>query len=493
MMWPWQRRSSELDEGLPTLVLGAGDAARELVRALQSVPAYGLRPIAFLDDNMRLGRVNGLPVLGELADLPAVAQSTGAKAALVAIPSLQPGRIAELIELAAGCGLLVRHLPSFLAAVERDIRISDLRGVRIDELLGRAELHVSSDEARTVIAGKRVLVTGAGGSIGSELCRQVKRFGPAALYLVDHDESNLHGLHLDLAGSGLLDNDEIYIADIRDRARMAQIFETVKPEIVFHAAAHKHLPLLERHPCEGVKTNVLGTQHLVDLSVEHGVERFVLISTDKAADPTSVLGATKRLAEFVVRSAAERGTAMASVRFGNVLGSRGSLLTVLADQMARERAITVTHPDVTRFFMTVEEAVGLVLEAVTMASCAETFVLDMGEPVAILDLVKKYAAAVNVSNVEIQFTGLRPGEKLNEVVFSDTEERKPTVHPKIWSTTAPELGPDFQAQLEQLYAVSAVNDVEATLKMLRQMVPEYEPTQQELTPTAARAPYPDGF
>jgi FlaA1/EpsC-like NDP-sugar epimerase len=168
-------------------------------------------------------------------------------------------------------------------------------------------------------------------------------------------------------------------------------------------------------------------------------------------------------------------------------------LTVLADQMARERAITVTHPDVTRFFMTVEEAVGLVLEAVTMARYAETFVLDMGEPVAILDLVKKYAAAVNVSNVEIQFTGLRPGEKLNEVVFSDTEERKPTVHPKIWSTTAPELGPDFQAQLEQLYALSAVNDVEATLKLLRQMVPEYEPTQHEPAPTAARAPYPDGF
>ena len=494
MRWPWQRRSPEADEGLPTLVLGAGDAGRELVRALQAVPAYGLRPIAFLDDNLRLGRVNGLPVLGELADLPAVAQSTAAKAALVAIPSLQPGRIAELIELAAGCGLVVRHLPSFLAAVERDIRISDLRGVRVDELLGRAEVHVSSDEARAVIAGKRVLVTGAGGSIGSELCRQVKRFEPAALYLLDHDESNLHGLHLDLAGSGLLDNDEIFIADIRDRPRLAQIFAETRPQIVFHAAAHKPLPLLERHPCEGVKTNVLGTQHLVDLAVEHGTERFVLISTDKAADPTSVLGATKRLAEFVVRSAAEQGTAMASVRFGNVLGSRGSLLTVLADQMARERAITVTHPDVTRFFMTVEEAVGLVLEAVTMAGCAETFVLDMGEPVSILDLVKKYAAAVNVSNVEIQFTGLRPGEKLNEKVFSDTEVRTPTVHPKIWSTTTKDLPAEFPSQLEQLYAVSAVNDVEGTLKLLQDMVPEYAPSGPAVpSPAAAKAPYPDGF
>jgi FlaA1/EpsC-like NDP-sugar epimerase len=498
----WLRRSRKNrlnrneHDGLPTLVLGAGDAARELVRALQAVPAYGLKPIAFLDDNLRLGRISGLPVLGELADLPVVARSTGAKAALVAIPSLRPGRIAELIEMAAECGLLVRHLPSFLAAVERDIRISDLRGVRVDELLGRAEVHVSSDEARALIQGKRVLVTGAGGSIGSELCRQIKRFGPSALYLLDHDESNLHGLHLDLAGSGLLDNDGIIIADIRDRPRLAQIFETTKPEIVFHAAAHKHLPLLERHPCEGVKTNVLGTQHLVELCVEHGAERFVLISTDKAADPTSVLGATKRLAELVVQDAAGRGTAMASVRFGNVLGSRGSLLTVLADQMARERAVTVTHPDVTRFFMTVEEAVGLVLEAVTMAGSAETFVLDMGEPVPILDLVHKYAAALNVDNVEIQFTGLRPGEKLNEVVFSDSEERLPTAHPKVWSTRPKELNPDLHTMLEHLYVKSAVNDDEAVLKLLRNMVPEYDPGQPTGPAAAAtsdRAPYPDGF
>ena len=492
MRW-FSRKSAEQNAGLPTLVLGAGDAGKELVRALQAVPAYGLRPIGFLDDNIGLGRVNGLPVLGELASLPEVAQSTGAKAALVAIPSLKPGRIAELSELAAGCGLLVRHLPTFLAAVERDIRLSDLRGVRVDELLGRAEVHVSSDEARGVIQGRRVLVTGAGGSIGSELCRQIKRFEPAAVYLLDHDESNLHALHLDLAGSGLLDNDEIIIADIRDRPRLAQIFATTKPEIVFHAAAHKHLPLLERHPCEGVKTNVLGTQHLVDLAVEHGTSRFILISTDKAADPTSVLGATKRLAEFVVRRGSGGSTAMASVRFGNVLGSRGSLLTVLADQMARERAITVTHPEVTRFFMTVEEAVGLVLEAVTMAGCAETFVLDMGEPVPILDLVHKYAAAVNVANVEIHFTGLRPGEKLNEKVFSDSEERLPTSHPKIWSTQGKEIGPDFAPLLDQLYAATAVNDVEGTLKLLRSLVPEYEPTTHTPNPDAARAPYPDGF
>jgi len=488
-----QQRASEEVVGLPTLILGAGDAGRELARALWATPGYGLVPIGYLDDNPDLTRVGSLPVLGRLEDLPAVAESSGASVALVAIPSLPPVQIAELINRATACGLLVRHLPSFLAAVERDMRISDLRSVRVDKLLGREEIHVASTEARRLIEGRRVLVTGAGGSIGSELCRQIRNFKPAALYLVDHDESNLHGTHLDITGSGLLDSDEIIIADIRDRPRLAQIFADYKPEIVFHAAAHKHLPLLERHPCEGVKTNVLGTQNLVELAVEHGASRFVNISTDKAADPTSVLGATKRLAELIVRSAAGGPTAVASVRFGNVLGSRGSFLTVLADQMAKGRPVTVTHPDVTRFFMTVEEAVGLVLEAMSMAEHAETFVLDMGEPVSIVELVEKYAAAVNVPDVRIEFTGLRGGEKLNEKVFSDAEVRLPTAHPKIWATRPTELPADLLPTLDKLYEVAAVNDVSATLALLRGMLPEYEPTTFTPTAASAKAPYPDGF
>ncbi len=480
--------------GLPTLILGAGDAGRELARALWATPGYGLVPIGLLDDDANLTRIGSLPVLGRLDDLPAVAESTGASAALVAIPSLPPVRIAELINKATACGLFVRHLPSFLAAVERDMRITDLRSVRVDQLLGRDEIHVASAEARRLIHGRRVLVTGAGGSIGSELCRQIRNFGPEALYLVDHDESNLHGTHLDITGSGLLDSDEIIIADIRDRPRLAQIFAEYKPEIVFHAAAHKHLPLLERHPCEGVKTNVMGTQHLVELAVEHGASRFVLISTDKAADPTSVLGATKRLAELVVQSGAGGPTAMASVRFGNVLGSRGSLLTVLADQLSKGRPVTVTHPEVARFFMTVEEAVGLVLEAMTMAAQhAETFVLDMGEPVSIVNLVEKYAEAVHVPQVKIEFTGLRGGEKLNEKVFSDSEVRLPTAHPKIWATRGSQLPADLFPTLEKLYAASAVNDVPATLALLRSMLPEYEPSKFQPTPASARAPYPDRF
>jgi FlaA1/EpsC-like NDP-sugar epimerase len=487
------RKTAPHSAGLPTLVLGAGHAGRAVVRALRAAPGYGLNPIGFLDDDPKLRRVSGLPVLGRLADLSRAAHASGARVALVAIPSLAPGRIAALIEHALTEGLLVRHLPSFLAAVERDLRLSDLRGVQVDKLLGRDEVHVASARARSVLKGRRILVTGAGGSIGSELCRQIRRFNPAALYLLDHDESNLHSLHLNMGGSGVLDNDEIIIADIRDRPRLEQVFTETRPEVVFHAAAHKHLPLLERHPCEGVKTNVRGTHHLIDLALRSGTSRFVLISTDKAADPTSVLGATKRLAEIVVQAAAGGPTCMASVRFGNVLGSRGSLLTVLADQVAKDQAITVTHPDVTRFFMTVEEAVGLVLEAVAMAEYAETFVLDMGDPVPIVDLVHKYAAAVNLPEVTIRFTGLRPGEKLNEKIFADSEVRVPTAHAKIWATRANDVPPDLWAMLDQLYAAAAVNDRNRTIAMLRRILPEYQPTQHPQTPASIGAPYPDGF
>ncbi len=488
-----RRRTDDGPTGLPTLVLGAGNAGQAVVRALRAAPEYGLTPIGYLDDDTRLRRVSGLPVLGRLRDLVEVAGQRGAKAALVAIPSLPAGRIAEYIEAASQSGLLVRHLPSFLAAVERDMRLSDLRGIRIDQLLGRDEIHMDSARARSLIRGRRVLVTGAGGSIGSELCRQIRRFEPEALYLLDHDESNLHALHLEISGSGLLDDDDIVIADIRDRPRLAQVFAEARPDLVFHAAAHKHLPLLERHPCEGVKTNVLGTAHLVDLSIKHGVQRFVLISTDKAADPSSVLGATKRLAEVVVQAAAGGPTCMASVRFGNVLGSRGSLLSVLANQVAKDQAITVTHPDVSRFFMTVEEAVGLVLEAAAMSEYAETFVLDMGEPVSIVDLVHRYAEAVHMPEVNIRFTGLRPGEKLNEKIFSDAEVRMRTAHPKVWATRAAEVPGDLQPMLDQLYAAAADNDAPNTVSLLRRMLPDYTPSHHPRTPASVGAPYPDGF
>lgn len=389
---------------------------------------------------------------------------------------------------------MVRFLPSFVAALERTLVVSDLHSLRVDSLLGREEMHVMRVACRSVVAGRRVLVTGAGGSIGSELCRQIDGFGPAVLHLLDHDEFNLHRLQLQLRGHGLLDGDDMIIADVRDRGRVEQLFHDLRPEVVFHAAAHKHLPLLERYPCEGVKSNVAGTHNLVRAAVAAGTERFILISTDKAAEPSSVLGATKRLAEIICDFYANRGTLMASVRFGNVLGSRGSLLPVLQSQIKHGEVVTITHPDVTRFFMTVEEAVGLVLEAAAMAEGGEVFVLDMGRPVRILDLVYNYAAQVHLSpgDVPVRFTGLRPGEKLDEVLIGVDEERSVTQHPKIWSSRAQHRPPhDLPDRLEQLYACSEANDLARTRAMLARLVPAYRPSTGQSD--FVEAPYPDDW
>lgn len=486
-------RPSGSSVGLPTLIVGAGEAGRTLARSLRRSPNYGLAPIGFLDDSPSLARVLGLPVYRPISALPEIAREHRAEACIVAIPSLPADRLGQIIETTRAVGLHVRYLPSFLAAVERDARLSDLRRLRVEDLLGRRELHVVSQKAAALIAGRRVLVTGAGGSIGSELCRQIRSFEPASLYLLDHDESNLHRLQLEITGSGLLDSDEIIIADIRDQRRIDQVFAATMPELVFHAAAHKHLPLLERHPCEAVKSNVLGTENVVNAAVRHGASHFVLISTDKAADPSSVLGASKRLAELVVRQAASGPAALASVRFGNVLGSRGSFLSVLADQIAHDQPVTVTHPGVSRFFMTVEEAVGLVLETAAMAEYAETFVLDMGEPVEIVKLVRNYAEQLNLADVKIRYTGLRPGEKLAEKVFSDAEQRVPSAHPKIWATRCAEPPDDFGSLLQSLYAAADEGDAVQTKQLLRKLVPEYEPAVCAETPVSVGAPYPDGF
>lgn len=479
--------------GMKCLIVGAGRAGRTLAKNLKRVPAFGLVPVGFLDDNPMKRGTNGLPVLGRIADLPDAVGRSGADIVIVAIPGLSPKVFKTVVSSAASEGLAVRYLPSFLAAVERDARVSDLRHLRVDRLLGRDELRVVRSRSRSIVEGHRILVTGAGGSIGSELCRQLAGFSPRSIHFLDHDESNLHRLQMELEGNGLLDRDEIVIADIRDRHRVRQIFRDVRPQVVFHAAAHKHLPLLERHPCEGVKSNILGTKNLAEACIEFGVERFILISTDKAADPTSILGATKRVAEMVLQTFAGSSTKFASVRFGNVLGSRGSLLSILREQIETGESITVTHPDVTRFFMTTEEAVGLVLEAATMADGGETFVLDMGEPVRILDLVHNLAAELHldVDDFDIRFTGLRSGEKLHEALFSHGEERIVTSHPKIWATLSPAPEPDFAALLDELTYAAELNRAADVRRCLLEMLPEYAPSHHEAR--AMVAPYPDDF
>lgn len=478
------------------MIVGAGEAGWALARDLLRVPEYGLEPVGFVDDDPGKQGNESLPRLGTLADTGAVARAHGVEVVVVAVPGLPPERFHEVTAAGNDAGCTVRYLPSFVAALRRDVVGGDLRSLDVNRLIGRQEVHVVSAGARRVIAGRRVLVTGAGGSIGSELCRQVYGFGPSRLYLLDHDESNLHRLQLELYGSSLHD-DDVVVADIRDRARLLQVFRDLRPEVVFHAAAHKHLPMLEHHPCEGVKSNVLGTEHLVRTAARTGVERFVLISTDKAADPVSVLGATKRLAELIVQNAPASPCVFTAVRFGNVLGSRGSLLDVLAEQLRSGQPVTVTHPDMTRFFMTIEEAAGLVLEASRLATGGEVFVLDMGEPVRILDLVRTYAEQVNAPDLQIRFTGLRPGEKLNETLFAAHERRRPTAHPRIHATASPDR-PDLATELPGLYAAAARNDAPEVRRRLARLLPGFPaprpaPLPRPLAAIAASAPYPDDF
>jgi FlaA1/EpsC-like NDP-sugar epimerase len=480
-----------MQRGLRTLIVGAGEAGRALARDLDKVVDFGLAPVGFLDDDTAKRVVRHLPVLGGLSDLLAVATVQRIDVVLLAIPGLPASEVRRLATAAARVGASVRHLPSFIALLQRDVVGTDLRSLEVGSLIGRPEIHVVSAQVEETIRGASVLVTGAGGSIGSELCRQVNGFRPDRLVMLDHDESNLHRLQLEMTGEAMLDTDDLIVADIRDADRMKQIMAEVRPEIVFHAAALKHLPMLERHPCEGVKSNVLGTQNVVEAAIESGVGRFILISTDKAADPTSVLGATKHLAELVMKAAQSGGTVVSAVRFGNVLGSRGSLLTILAEQLRNDEPITVTHPDVTRFFMTIEEAVGLVLEAAHRATGGETFVLDMGEPVRIVDLVTNYARQLNLGEVEIRFTGLRPGEKLHEALFCADELQVKTDHPRIYSTRSARFTDDFDALLERLYEATARNSLAEVRGLLGKLLHGY--TEAQGAPSAVASIYPDDY
>jgi FlaA1/EpsC-like NDP-sugar epimerase len=479
--------------GMPTLLVGAGEAGRALARDLTRVNSFGLEPIGFLDDDPALGGciVESRPCLGTTLDLERVIEQTSAQVLVIAIPTLAHARVQELALRGAAMGVQVRHLPPFLSALQREVVGTDMRSLAVGSLIGRPERNLVSRGTSDVLTGKRVLVTGAGGSIGSELCRQVSAFAPASLILLDHDESNLHRLQLEVWGEAQLDTESVVVADIRDRERIHQVFREYRPQVVFHAAALKHLPVLERHPCEGVKSNVAGTENLVEAATMHDVERFVLISTDKAANPASVLGATKRLAELLLETYRGSSCKLVAVRFGNVLGSRGSLLHVLREQLAAGQPVTITHPEVSRYFMTIEEAVGLVLEAARMADSSGTFVLDMGEPVRIVDLVERFADLLNISDFDVRFTGLRPGEKLHEELFCTGECRLPTEHPRISRTAATVPANGFRADLRDLYDAARHNRPDEVFAHLRKLVPEYSPTLAPVPATSA--PYADDY
>lgn len=428
----WEHRlRPDRARAAPVLVFGAGEGGEQLITTMVRNPESPYVPVGVLDDDPKnaLLRLRGVPVLGTRSAMSRAAEHTGARMLVIAIPSASGQLVRDLTVLAAAADLEVRILPPVSELLGGVPTVADVRPITEVDLLGRHEIDTDVQSIAGYLTGRRVLVTGAGGSIGSELCRQIVRFQPEALVMLDRDESALHSLQLSIEGRALLDTDMLVVADIRDADRMNEVFDRHRPEVVFHAAALKHLTLLERHPDEAWKTNVLGTVNV--LAAAAGVVRFVNISTDKAADPTSVLGYSKRIAE---RLTAGMGSAAAgtfiSVRFGNVLGSRGSVLTAFRHQIEAGGPVTVTHPDVTRFFMTVEEACQLVIQAGAIGRDGEALVLDMGEPVRIADVARQLIEASNKS-AELEFTGLRPGEKLHETLLAADESGERPHHPLI--------------------------------------------------------------
>jgi len=416
------------------IIYGAGEGGIQVVNTLLRNPSSPYLPVAFLDDNEQTHRlsISGIPVLGGRTSLAEVKDKTGANILLIAIPSADSHLINDIASLARGLEMDVKVLPAMQDFNERPFDTADIRDLTDEDLLGRHRVHIDLEQISAYLVNRRVMVTGAGGSIGSELCRQLARFNPSELIMLDRDESALHEVQLSIYGRALLDTPQTVLADLRDAATINHIFDTRRPEVVFHAAALKHLPLLERYPIEAYQTNVLGTQTLLEASQRNHVGVFINISTDKAANPTSVLGYSKRLAERLTADfafSAPPGKYI-SVRFGNVLGSRGSVLTSFRDQIAKGGPVTVTHRGVTRYFMTITEAVQLVIQAGAIGRTGEVLVLDMGVPVSIYDVATQLVKNSG-KDVRIEVVGLRVGEKVHEELFGDGELDQRPSHPLI--------------------------------------------------------------
>jgi FlaA1/EpsC-like NDP-sugar epimerase/lipopolysaccharide/colanic/teichoic acid biosynthesis glycosyltransferase len=477
---------------VPTLIIGAEHAGVDLVQEMRRryhASDESLMPIGFLDDDERLTGhlIEGLKVFGTVADLPAVLRDRHLEMVVVSDPDI-PGRVLrEIARVCSEADVRIKTLPglSDLGSGAR-ATLSQMRDIRIEDLLGREPVQLDLEEVGTLLAGQCVLVTGGGGSIGSELARQVFEFGPSELVLLDHAENGLYFVHHELVAQRPAFPVHAVVCDIRDAAGIESVFRRFRPSVVFHAAAHKHVPLLEASPREAVLNNIVGTRNLVDSADRHGTRRFVLISTDKAVNPTSVMGASKRVCEMLLQSASRRSvTQFCAVRFGNVLGSDGSVIPLFQRQLQRGGPITVTHPEARRYFMTIPEAVRLVLQAGAMGRGGEVFLLDMGEQVRIQDLARQLVRLAGLregEDIEIVFTGLRPGEKLYEELHSHAESTRMTRHERIltWDLQSkPEA--ELRNEVEGLERVAEGGDPVSVKQALHGIVPEYrEPTPEDL-------------
>ncbi len=463
--------------GNPVLIVGAGEAADSLLREIHRSGQW--YAVAILDDSPEKSgrRLRGLPIVSGLDNIDAVAKRLGAQHAIIAMPGAKPVQRRRATELAAAAGLTVLTVPSYDDLLSGRLSVSNIRKVELEDLLGRESVSLDDQGLRGLLAGRVVLVSGAGGSIGSELCRQIARFGPARLVLVDSSEFALYQIDEELGGAfpGLARR--CWASDVRDAARVDEVFAAEQPAVIFHAAAYKHVPLMEDvNAWQAVRTNALGTLTMANAACQNGVDKFVLISTDKAVNPTNVMGATKRLAERLSLTVnAKSRTKIVTVRFGNVLGSNGSVIPKFREQIAKGGPITVTHPDIVRYFMTIPEAAQLVLQAGCMGQGGEIFVLDMGEPVKIFDLARDMVrlSGFGDDDIRIEFTGLRPGEKLYEELLADGETTLPTPHPKLRiARLSDALAAEEYAELVDWLSAGVRPSAEVK-QGLRRFVPEY--------------------
>ncbi len=475
--------------GEPVLILGGEDAAVNLSKELARSSSW--RVVGFLDDDdtKKGSMLNGIPVLGTLTDLTHYSRQLGIEQVIIAMPGSSHRQRKRAVQLCNQAGVKVLTVPSFDDLLAGRVTLSHLRAVELDDLLGRDRVQLDNHGLHDLLTGKTVMVTGAGGSIGSELCRQIARFKPAKLVLYEQGEFALYLIEQELNVSHPDLACEYLIGDVRDAKRLDEVMSLHCPSVVFHSAAYKHVPLMEVHNCwQAVRNNVQGTWCVASAAQRHGVSKFVMISTDKAVNPTNVMGATKRLAEMVCQGlqqpAQDGGTRFVMVRFGNVLGSNGSVIPKFREQIARGGPITVTHPEITRYFMSIPEAAQLVLQAGLMGKGGEIFVLDMGDPVKIVDLARDLIrlSGLNEEEIQIEFTGLRPGEKLYEELLADNEHTLPTQHPKLRIAQSRPVEADWLQQVLAWATDPSPKEDEAVKQALRQWLPEYVPEPQQHPP-----------
>ncbi|WP_244157117.1 polysaccharide biosynthesis protein [Halobacillus aidingensis] len=447
-----------------TLIVGAGAAGRMLARQMNNSKEFNGDVIGFVDDDFKMHHltISGLPVLGSTKEIENLAKKHHINHIVMAMPSVKQNVVKNLIQMSKKAVKNVQTLPMIEDIALGNVSVNQIRDVQIEDLLGREPVELDIDSIESEVKGRTVMVTGAGGSIGSEICRQLVKFGPERLILLGHGENSIYTIHMELKQYEIDTELVTVIADVQDRERIFQVVQDYAPSYIYHAAAHKHVPLMEANPKEAVKNNVIGTKNVAEAAHHAGVKAFVLVSTDKAVNPPNVMGSTKRIAEMIVQNLGRQSqTKFVAVRFGNVLGSRGSVIPLFKKQIAAGGPVTVTHPDMTRYFMTIPEASRLVLQAGALARGGEVFVLDMGEPVKIVDLAKNliHLSGFTEEQIPIQFSGIRPGEKMYEELLSDKEVNKKPVFPKIFIGKTVEFDYQLVEYLVEHHAESSVEDL----------------------------------